>query len=61
MYCTISSPSPQDGWLGNEHGPGSLKRFISEPVSISFGFYWDHIKAMSKFLSKMDPKRYLVV
>eukprot|EP00040_Diaphanoeca_grandis_P027855 m.159589 g.159589 ORF g.159589 m.159589 type:complete len:321 (+) comp31138_c0_seq1:38-1000(+) len=47
---------PQDGWLGNEHGDGTLNRFL-EPNSISldgYGSKFDWIRETDELVTKME-------
>jgi hypothetical protein len=47
--------------LGNEHGPGSLNRFLADPAPNAFGAYWDHILEMEELVEKLGPDRALVL
>eukprot|EP00037_Helgoeca_nana_P030195 m.371364 g.371364 ORF g.371364 m.371364 type:complete len:304 (+) comp28129_c2_seq6:196-1107(+) len=51
----------KDDWLGNEHGPGSLNRFLADPAPNAFGAYWDHILEMEELVEKLGPDRALVL
>lgn len=46
----------KDGWLGNEHGPGSFNRFLADPTPNAFGSYWDHIREMEKLVDTLGPR-----
>lgn len=53
-----------DGWLGNEHGPGSFHRFLADDCPNAFGSVFDWIKEQDKvvtLLEKQTKKRVLVV
>ncbi|KAL7472837.1 hypothetical protein ACHAXS_013235 [Conticribra weissflogii] len=53
---------PKDGWDGNEHGPGSFRRFIdlqSCPNAYGDSFNW--IKHSAEAVDAMSPDRVLVI
>jgi len=50
---------PKDGWLGNEHGPGTFHRFTAEDCSNAFGSTFDWILEQEKvthFLQEQTAK-----
>ena len=51
-----------DGWLGNEHGPGSFNRFLNTdncPNSYGSDFHW--VKENAKAVQEIGSERALVV
>jgi len=51
----------RDGWLGNEHGPGSYNRFVAEPSVNPFGSYWGHCEKMQALMDDVGKGRATVV
>eukprot|EP00405_Crypthecodinium_cohnii_P010897 CAMPEP_0206434564 /NCGR_PEP_ID=MMETSP0324_2-20121206/9248_1 /ASSEMBLY_ACC=CAM_ASM_000836 /TAXON_ID=2866 /ORGANISM="Crypthecodinium cohnii, Strain Seligo" /LENGTH=317 /DNA_ID=CAMNT_0053901133 /DNA_START=40 /DNA_END=993 /DNA_ORIENTATION=+ len=49
----------KDGWLGNEHGPGSLERFVTGVNA--YGSIFDHVARMQQFMDTNCPDRSMVV
>lgn len=49
----------EDGWEGNEHGPGSLERFMSGVNA--YGGFWDHVLSLSAIIEGPCVGRALVV
>merc|ERR1712032_245402 len=49
----------KDGWTGNEHGPGSLERFLSGVNA--YGSFFDHMLAASSMIEGSCKDRALVV
>lgn len=52
---------PMDGWDGNEHGPGTYKRFIAEQCPNAFGSAFDWLKGAQDALNYISPDRAHVV
>jgi len=46
----------KDGWLGNEHGPGSLNRFLSEDTPNSLGSSFGWIKEQDKLVTLLQEQ-----
>eukprot|EP00041_Stephanoeca_diplocostata_P008442 m.125359 g.125359 ORF g.125359 m.125359 type:complete len:319 (+) comp17324_c0_seq1:163-1119(+) len=44
---------PKDGWLGNEHGPGSFNRFIADSCPNAFGSIFDQMLEMGPIMDEM--------
>ena len=52
----------KDGWLGNEHGPGSLERFIHPDCPNAYGSPFGVVRRMDDVVRAMEPSgRALVV
>jgi len=51
---------PKDGWLGNEHGPGSMARFIAADCPNAFGSVFDIVRSHDSLARRMG-ERVLVV
>jgi len=49
----------KDGWLGNEHGPGSLERFLTGVNA--YGSFFDHVLSLSGFIEGLAADRVLVI
>jgi len=49
----------KDGWLGNEHGEGSLKRYLSG--ANAYGSFFDHVPSMQTYIDTKCSDRALVV
>jgi len=45
----------KDGWLGNEHGPGSLARFIARDCPNAYGSPIETIKQMDRIATALAP------
>ncbi|KAL9180827.1 hypothetical protein ACHAXT_011280 [Thalassiosira profunda] len=53
---------PEDGWYGNEHGPGSFRRWIDlEDCHNSYGSAFHWVKASADAVDAIGPERALVV
>ena len=53
---------PKDGWLGNEHGPGSLARFLALDSPNAYGSAFSAVKRMDGAVAALQPEgRVLVV
>ena len=53
---------PKDGWYGNEHGPGSLSRYVDVgtcPNAYGSAFHW--VEQSAKAVAELGPERALVV
>jgi glutathionyl-hydroquinone reductase len=44
---------PKDGWHGNEHGPGSLARFLSEQCPNAYGSSFSWVKNADAIVSRL--------
>lgn len=51
----------KDGWTGNEHGPGSLARFLDPACPNAYGSVFDWIKANEMLANKLGAKKVCVV
>mmetsp|Transcript_42008 Transcript_42008/g.121804 ORF Transcript_42008/g.121804 Transcript_42008/m.121804 type:complete len:352 (-) Transcript_42008:292-1347(-) len=49
----------KDDWLGNEHGPGSLARFMSGVNA--YGSFFDHVASTAEFIDNKCADRALTV
>jgi hypothetical protein len=45
----------KDGWLGNEHGPGSLARFVAPECPNAFGSSFGWVSAMDALVGELLP------
>ncbi len=53
---------PKDGWLGNEHGPGSLARFIEPDCPNAYGSVFRVVRDSDALQRALDPTgRVLVI
>lgn len=52
---------PLDGWDGNEHGPGTFRRFIADECPNAFGSTFDWLKDTNDALNYVDEDRVHVV
>lgn len=53
---------PKDGWLGNEHGPGSFNRFVDPDTPNAYGSMFTWVREMDKVVESMKSSgRVLVV
>ncbi|KAL3785461.1 hypothetical protein HJC23_008271 [Cyclotella cryptica] len=52
---------PLDGWDGNDHGPGTYRRFIAEECPNSFGSAFDWVKETNDMLKYVAADRVHVV
>ena len=43
----------KDGWLGNEHGPGSLARFLHDDCPNAYGSAFQVVKAMDALAARL--------
>jgi len=50
---------PKDGWTGNEHGAGTLERFLSGVNA--YGSFFDHVVSMSQYMEGPCAGRAIVV
>lgn len=46
---------PKDGWLGNEHGAGSLSRFLDVHCPNAYGSCFDWVKVMDRIHRTLKP------
>ena len=44
----------KDGWLGNEHGPGSLARFLHDDCPNAYGSAFQVVKAMDALAARLQ-------
>lgn len=44
---------PKDGWLGNEHGPGSLARYLDPNCKNAFGSVFTAIQENDKVVASL--------
>merc|ERR1711933_199238 len=49
----------KDGWTGNDHGPGSLERYLTGVNA--YGSFFDHVGDMSAFIKGPCAGRAIVV
>lgn len=49
----------KDGWLGNEHGPGSFERYITGVNA--YGSFFDHVSGMEDYIHEFLGDRALVL
>ena len=52
---------PKDGWLGNEHGPGSLSRFLSPDCSNAYGSSFTNIREHDRLVNIMQASGRVLV
>ena len=54
--------TPKDGWYGNEHGPGSFRRFVDlENCPNAYGNCFQWIKSAAETVDTVGPERALVI
>lgn len=46
----------KDGWLGNEHGPGSFNRYIADPCMNAYGSTFDWMVWADKFQKELPDR-----
>ena len=51
---------PKDGWLGNEHGPGSLARFLAPDCPNAFGSAFDFVRGHDALVKRLGPRAHVV-
>ena len=44
---------PKDGWLGNEHGPGTLDRFLDEDTPNAYGSPFSWLRRMDEIVASL--------
>ena len=64
--CRVCPPraagEAKDGWLGNEHGPGSLARFINDDSPNAYGSPFAFVRENDALVNALRPSgRVLVV
>uniref|UniRef100_A0A061RVB2 Sulfotransferase n=1 Tax=Tetraselmis sp. GSL018 TaxID=582737 RepID=A0A061RVB2_9CHLO len=55
---------PRDGFMGNEHGPGSFARYLAPPAESQdpYGSYFQHVRDMQELFGRAEMTgRYAVV
>mmetsp|Transcript_10703 Transcript_10703/g.23217 ORF Transcript_10703/g.23217 Transcript_10703/m.23217 type:complete len:1490 (-) Transcript_10703:187-4656(-) len=53
---------PKDGWYGNEHGPGSLRRYLDvDDCPNAYGSTFNWVKASAAAVNDIGPERSLVI
>lgn len=52
---------PKDGWLGNEHGPGSFKRYMDPDCPNAYGSTFTWLKENQRVVDLLGPDRACVV
>ena len=51
---------PKDGWLGNEHGPGSFARFIASDCPNAFGSTFEFVKGHDALVRRLGARAHVV-
>jgi len=52
---------PKDGWLGNEHGKGTFRRFLDMETPNAYGNQWDWLRDTEKVIQAMMPEKRVIV
>jgi hypothetical protein len=52
---------PKDGWLGNEHGPGSFSRWLDDDSPNAYGNAFQWVKKSAEAVDAIGDKRALVI
>ena len=51
---------PKDGWLGNEHGPGSLARFLDPECPNAYGSVFDFVRGHDALAKRLGARVHVV-